>query len=335
MVHPGVLTNYIKVLKHLALGSMTLLLTLGCNEKNKTKTSTPETRIKRNIPAFNSDSAYVKIEKQLSFGFRVPGTAAHQETVEWIIKAMESYGAKVLTQDFKANFFNRQDVPCTNIIAQFNPLLTQRVLLAAHFDSRLVAEKDDERKDQPIPGADDGASGTAVLMEIGRMISENPIDIGVDLVFFDAEDQGSAKTNWAQGSQYWSKNLMPIGYIAKFGILLDMVGSEKAAFGKEEYSRQLAPELQDKVWTLAKNMGYSDYFQEFYAGGVMDDHVYVNQYANIPMIDIINISPEDRVSFGEYHHTHDDDIDIISKRTLRVVGQVVTAVLYNESNGTF
>ncbi len=307
----------------------------ACQNDKQPTSSVDTPRQIRQIPAFNADSAYWKIEKQLDFGYRVPGTEAHQQTIDWIYSLLESYGAKVFKQEFKASFFNRQDVECTNIIAQFNPELTTRILLAAHFDSRIVAEKDDERKDQPIPGADDGASGTAVLLELARMISQNPIDIGVDFALFDAEDQGSEKVNWAQGSEYWSKNLLPIGYRAKYGILLDMVGSDKAAFGKEEYSRQLAPELQDKVWDLAKSMGYSDFFQDFYAGGVMDDHINVNQYANIPMIDIINMSPVDRVSFGAYHHTHDDNIDIISKRTLRVVGQVVTAVLYNESNGTF
>ena len=96
-----------------------------------------------------------------------------------------------------------------------------------------------------------------------------------------------------------------------------------------------APKLTEKVWTLAKRMGYSDLFQNFKAGGIEDDHYYINTIAKIPMIDIINLKPDDRQSFGDYHHTHDDDLSIISKRSLRVVGQVVTAVLYKESEGSF
>ena len=305
--------------------------------ENKAPVAEDDIRAKRAIPAFDAARAYANVEEQLNFGFRVPGTEAHQNQINWLVKTMEGYGAKVLQQSFKADFLGQKDVNCTNVMAQINPDKTDRVLLAAHFDSRMIAEKDDERQDQPIAGADDGASGVAVLLEVAKTISERGIDIGVDFLFFDAEDQGDSDKaeTWALGSQYWSKNLAPKDYSAKFGILLDMVGSKNAAFGKEEYSVRFAPEYVNKIWTLAQNMGYGDFFQNFVTGRVTDDHLYVNMNAKIPMVDIINISPEDRQSFGDYHHTHDDNIEIISKRTLRVVGQVVLAVLYNESNRTF
>ena len=314
-----------------------LILFIGC-KSDSPPLPAPKTNLK--VPAFNQDSAYQHIVTQLDFGFRVPGTPAHRETVDWIVAKMGGYGADVIEQDFKADFLGKKNVPCTNIMAQFNPESPVRVLLAAHFDSRMIAEKDDERQDEPIPGADDGASGVGVLIELARVITENPIAIGVDMLFFDAEDQGvsngvgSDKT-WALGAQHWSTNIVPKGYNAKYGILLDMVGSENATFGKESISMGFARELQNKIWSLAQRMGYSDFFQDFNAGTVYDDHMYVNRDAKIKMVDIINMSPKDRTSFGFYHHTHDDNIDIISKRTLQVVGQVVTAVLYNESNGKF
>ncbi len=315
------------------------LIISSCKEdKPSAPESTPIT--KRKVPAFNSDTAYANIEKQLALGYRVPGTESHANAIKWIENKLQSYNAHVIKQNFRASFFDKKNVPCTNIIGQFNPKASKRILLAAHFDSRMVADKDDERELEPIPGADDGGSGVAVLLELARLIDKNGIDIGVDMIFFDAEDQGESgtsgsATSWAIGSQYWSRNVVPSGYKAKYGILLDMVGSDKATFGKEEYSTRFAPQVQKKIWDLAKNMGYSDFFRDEVYGPVYDDHIAVNRDAKIKMVDIINQSPEDRSSFGFYHHTHDDDIDVISKRTLRVVGQVVTSVLYNESNGTF
>jgi len=227
----------------------------------------------------------------------------------------------VITQDFKVSFFDQKNVPCTNIIAQFFPDKTKRIMLAAH-----------------LPGADDGGSGVGVLLEVARLISGSDLGIGVDIVLFDAEDQGDSggsTDSWAMGSAYWSRNITPSGYRPTYGILLDMVGADKATFGKEGNSTSIDAQLQDKIWKLAGNMGYSDFFRDESYGPVYDDHVPLYQNARIKMIDIINQDPSDRSSFGHYHHTHDDDMSVISKRTLKVVGQVVLAVLFNESNGTF
>lgn len=310
---------------------------IGC--KMDSSSATAEKKVVT-VPAFDGSKAYQNIEAQLAFGYRIPGTEAHSDCADWLASQLEAYGAKVIRQPFKANFMGKVGVPAVNIMGQFKPQLSKRVLLAAHWDSRAIAEKDPDpaKQDQPIAGADDGASGVAVLLEIARLISENPIDLGVDIIFFDAEDQGDNSSPdikaWGQGSQYWSQNKVPANYRAKFGILLDMVGSKNATFGKEEYSVYYARTYVNKIWDLAARMGYSDFFQDFPAGSVTDDHYFVNVYARIPMLDIINMSPVDRRSFGAYHHTHDDDIDIISERTLKVVGQVVTAALYRESEGT-
>lgn len=313
---------------------MSVFLLFACKNEPPKKSPTPTVRVK--VPKFNQDNAFQLIEEQLAFGHRYPGSEGHKNLTEWIQKKLSERGATVSTQEFKSNFLGKRNVPSMNIIGAFNPQNKDRILLCAHFDSRLIAEKDIERQDEPIPGADDGASGVAVLLEIGRLIQENGIDFGVDLVFFDAEDQGQNQQGWCQGSQYWSKRALSDGYSAKYGILLDMVGAIGARFPKEYHSQRYAKAFHDKVWKLAMGMGYSDVFDDVPAGGIEDDHYYVNQITGIPTIDIINIRPgTGPKTFGDYHHTHKDDIGIISKRTLKASGQVVTAVIYKLSDGSF
>lgn len=284
------------------------------------------------VPVVDGDRLYSLIEKQLSFGHRIPGTPEHLACRDWIVETLKSYGAIVELQPFKASFYDVKDADAFNIIASFNPEDTHRILLAAHYDTRMVAEKDEDKtkRDDPIMGADDGGSGVAGLLEIARVLSENPIDMGIDMIFFDAEDNGLPEVTegWCLGSQYWAKNVYPKDYKAKFGILLDLIGAKGATFGKDQISQQFAKRYQDKIWTLAQRMGYSDLFIDS-KFSVIDDHIYVNQ-AGIPMMDIINYNiPENK--FGHYHHTHKDDISVIDKRTLRIVTQIVTTALYKES----
>ncbi len=300
------------------------------------------------VPKFERDSAYAYIEKQLSFGPRVVNSEGHKATKEWLVNKFESFGAKVIEQDFQAKAYTGVTLNATNIIAQYNPELNNRILLAAHWDTRHIADSplSKEGRDEPIMGADDGASGVAVLLEVARLLNTNPVDIGVDIVLFDAEDYGESKEQyaniqeerdglftWALGSQHWSKNVHTSGI--RYGILLDMVGAKGARFPKEGNSMQFAPEVVNKIWKLAKQMGYSNYFHDVNGGGVTDDHYFVNTIAGIKMIDIINLPiNSDNKGFGSHWHTHNDDIDIIDKRTLRAVGQVLLAVIYREAGGT-
>ena len=186
-------------------------------------------------------------------------------------------------------------------------------------------------------GADDGASGVAVLLEIARQLKEHPIPMGVDIIFFDAEDYGadtSGQTDsWGLGSQYWANNLHEAGYPVKYGILLDMVGAKGARFTKEGNSRASAGVVVNKIWELAKRMNKEAYFVDENTGSIIDDHFFIIRDAGIPMVDIVN-HPEDGL-FGFYHHTHHDDLEVIDPASLQAVGQVVLAVVYNESNGKF
>jgi glutaminyl-peptide cyclotransferase len=292
------------------------------------------------VPSFNRDSAYNYVAQQVAFGPRVPNTEAHDLCRQYLVDKLKSFGAEVKQQKFRAEAYTGETLRGTNIIASFNPGAGKRILLGAHWDTRPFADSpvNQERKDDPVLGADDGASGVGVLLEITRQLQANPIDMGVDIVFFDAEDYGESRADnpdsWALGAQYWSRNTGYGSNAPRYGILLDMVGADGARFAREQYSVYFARPVVDKVWSLAQNMGYSNYFVNADGGGITDDHYYVNTLAKIPMIDIINRPVDTETGFGAYWHTHDDTMDVINKRTLGAVGQVVLAVLYRENAGS-
>lgn len=295
------------------------------------------------VPNFNADSAYQYVAKQVAFGPRVPGTQEHVKTGQYLIEKLKSFGAKVQVQEFDVTTFDNRDVTLKNIIASFNPEKSKRILLAAHWDSRPFADKDTIRQFEPISGANDGASGVGVLLEIARVIGANqPPDVGVDFILFDGEDWGNDTayqdevpvkepwdTWWCLGSQYWSKNKHEPGYTAYYGILLDMVGAKGSEFHMEGTSMDYAPSIVRKVWNRAASIGYSKYFVKREQFGITDDHVFVNEYAKIPMINIVHYDPQEGY-FGDYHHTHRDNLDIISEETLEAVGETVLYVLYYE-----
>lgn len=313
------------------------------------QTEAPKTN-KRAIPKFDAQNAYDLVAKQLDFGARVPGTDAHKKCKNWFVETFKSYGAIVIEQDFKGTVYTGETFDCTNIIAQINPDKKERIVLAAHWDSRPFCDSDPDPKNhsKPVLAADDGGSGPAVMLELAKQIQKNGIDIGVDFVLFDLEDYGKetgedasreeALANmetWAIGSRYWSQNLHRSDYKPMFGILLDMVGAKNAVFPYEGYSLRNVEIPTKKIWQLAKNMGKGNYFLAKEGGSITDDHVNVMKYANIPMLDIINLPNSDNRAFGHYHHTVKDNMDIIDKRTLGAVGQVLLAVLYRQSNGEF
>lgn len=327
------------LLKNLSFIVLASFFIISCKTDATKDVIQEEPITKRRVPKFEVDNAYASIEKQVAFGPRYPGTQAHKDLIVYLKSEMEKYTDEVITQDFKVSFLDEKNVDATNIIGIINPDKKKRVLLCAHFDTRKIAEKDEDEsmKDKPILGADDGASGVSVLLEIARLVKENGIDIGVDFVLFDAEDNGNSGTNdnWCLGAKHWSKNPHKKNYTAEFGILLDLVGAKNAEFGKEYESQRSASKYLNSIWSLAAKMSYGNYFIDMQSGRVEDDHVYVIQNLRIPMIDIINMSrSEGRNGFDHYHHTHKDNLDIIDKNTLKAVGKVVTAAIYNFSNGT-
>jgi Zn-dependent M28 family amino/carboxypeptidase len=249
---------------------------------------------------------------------------------------LKELGAKVVVQEFESTAYDGKKLKLRNIVGSYNPGAANRVLLASHWDTRPFADKDANNPTTPADGANDGASGVGVLLELGRVLqnSQSNPGVGVDIIFFDGEDYGDAnggsEESWCLGSQYWATHKHEPGYRANFGILLDMVGAKGAKFAVEGYSQQFAPEVVNMVWKTANQIGYSDYFVYAQNSGITDDHVYMTK-GGVPSIDIIEFDPTSPDgTFGKYHHRHTDNMDIIDRNTLKAVGQTVVQVIYNQ-----
>lgn len=288
------------------------------------------------VPDFSADSAFMAIKKQVDFGPRVPNSAAHKKCAAWFIEEFKRHGLTVFEQKFVAPHYKGGSFSGINIIGQYKPELAKRILIAAHWDSRFQADKDTKDQNKPIDGADDGASGAGILLELARTLASNDVNVGVDLFLIDVEDQGDdggVAETWCLGSQYWAKNIHRPGYSPYYAILLDMVGAKGAKFYKEGISMNAAPHTVEKVWKTAAMLGYGEYFINENKGGITDDHLFIIQGARIPMIDIIGMSNDGEQLFGSYHHTHADNLSVIDKNVLKAVGQTMTAVIYKTHNG--
>lgn len=320
---------------------LTVILT-SCQNNASSGRRSQSTQTEKKIQpiTFNADSAYEFVASQVAFGPRVPGTPAHAACAAWLTAKLNQYGAQVTKQNFKARTYDNVIRNGINIIASYNPDLKKRILLMSHWDSRPFADHDPDESLQntPIDGANDGASGVGVLLELARQFQLKNPNIGVDIVLFDLEDWGpptelnmSNEEYWGLGAQYWSKNPHIFGYQAAYGILLDMVGAKGAFFSKEYFSMQYAGFVVDKVWKVAAKLGYGNQFVNIKVGGVTDDHIPVNKYINIPTIDIIHLDTASKNgTFYDYWHTVSDDLSQIDKTSLGMVGEVVGAVVYNE-----
>jgi len=290
------------------------------------------------VPAFSADSAYAYVEAQLAFGNRIPGSKSWQQCAQWLASQLQRWCDTVMVQDFQATLWDQTTVPGKNIVASLNPLAEKRILLAAHWDSRSWADHDrnDDLHRSPVPGANDGASGVAVLMEMARVMSQNrPEGIGVDFLLFDVEDQGAPEWSdvydedtWCKGSQYWVRNRHVPFYTAVYGILFDMVGTRQPRFTKEQISRNYAPGLVNKLWSAAKALGHDDVFVDLNTDPILDDHYYVNRLSGIPMVDIVQNSGT--TSFFEHWHTTTDDLQAVSAESLSLVANVALKTIYGD-----
>ncbi|MGB0367849.1 MAG: M28 family peptidase [Flavobacteriales bacterium] len=310
-----------------------VIFTCGCNPNSRQ----PAVVELADAPAFNADTAYHFITQQLAFGPRVPSTIGHQLCGDFLVGKLTEYGLSVTEQKDTIIGFNQRPFPLRNIICSVNPENKERILLCAHWDSRPYTDQDVENREDSLIGANDNASGVSVLLEIARNLGVSKPKIGIDLVFFDMEDQGrpaydadanSADHGYCLGSKYWAENR--VGVKPSFGILLDMVGAENAEFTMEGTSVKHAKSTLNQVWDLATQLGYSQNFRYNLTRAITDDHSNVIEIAEIPCIDIIQYDASTPTGFGKYWHTHNDNLSIIDKKTLKAVGHTLQQLLYNQ-----
>ncbi len=295
-----------------------------------------------NVPAFSADNAYAYTKTQVDFGPRIPGTKAHTECLNFIVAELEKDSLHPTIQKTKARTFDGKYYEIDNVIAQSQPKNNVRIMLCTHWDTRPWADADTFESTKPFDGACDGASGVGMLLEVAHHLKD--AGIGVDLVFFDLEDYGQQNgvngedtkyppqdDTWCLGSQYWAKNL-PADYITpRYGILLDMVGCKNALFPTEGTSMQCAPQIVNKVWGIAAQLGYGNYFTRDRTTPTIDDHLYVNKFANIPTIDIVAYDTKTH-DYPYFHHKHSDNMSVIDKNTMSVVGKTLMNIIYREQN---
>ncbi|HOW86818.1 MAG TPA: M28 family peptidase [Candidatus Aminicenantes bacterium] len=287
---------------------------------------------------FDAASAYAFVKAQVDFGPRVPGTPAHAACADWFVKTLRQWTPDVVVQEFKARAFDGRPLEGQNIAAAFNPAAAERILLCAHWDSRPFADHDPDpaNRFRPVTGANDGASGAGVLLEVARCLALKKPAVGVDILLLDLEDfgehanwRGRTEDCWGLGSQHWARQPHREGYRARFGILLDMVGGADAVFPMEGTSMSFAPAVVRKVWAVARGLGLGRYFIEAESDPLIDDHLYINRDARIPTIDIIDYDAG-RGGFPASWHTVGDTLDKIDRKTLAAVGRTVLAVIERE-----
>ncbi|MBO5618732.1 MAG: M28 family peptidase [Paludibacteraceae bacterium] len=292
-------------------------------------------------PAFCADSAYAYIEKQMSYGPRVPNSKAHNDCAVWFIQTLRAQGATVELQRGQMPDYRGNMQQIYNIIAHFSTQETAarpRVLLGAHYDTRPWCDEEEDYNDRfyNVPGANDGASGVGVLLEVARQtglrMADSALSTPVDIVFFDCEDMGTPhfytgaerEDTWCLGSQLWATNYVQNnGAPYAYGIVLDMVGAPDASFPLEMYSSQYAGNYQQQIWRSAEQLGYGSMFTKQQSYPITDDHYYINYIAGIPCVDIIHYDIRNATGFPHWWHTRNDNLDNISKATLQAVGEVV------------
>ncbi len=268
------------------------------------------------LSLYNANAAMALIKKQCAFGARVPGTTAHKQTKTFLENELKKYADVVTTENFGGDY--------TNIIGEFGVLKQKKILLCAHWDSRKYAnmEKDEKKKKLPVPGANDGASGVAVLLELAKIFKNHPPPQGVTIAFFDAEDQGNIdEKEFCLGSKDFAKRRKKQFKNYKYGVLLDMVCAKNASFYVEENSAAFARDVVDDVWNAGHALGFTQ-FKSAMKFSIYDDHMPLIENG-LPSVDIINFD------YKPWHTTQDtpDKCDV---KTLDAVGKTLLKVLYEK-----
>ena len=315
-----------------------LLLCVSCVKQQQSSTTNSQ------LSTFSADSAYTYIAQQLAFGARVPGTQAHEACGDWLLSELVRHGAQVKNQHGTMTNYAGKPQAIRNIVAILEGNTSHAILLCAHWDCRPWSDEEELYEDrfEPVMGANDGASGVGVILEMVRQLSirksKGEFIPTVQVVFFDCEDMGTPAHftgsqrdhTWCLGSQYWAQQLkiQNSKFKINYGILLDMVGDPSATFPKEYFSMQYAGGYVEQLWRTAQRLGYGRYFvQQATYYPITDDHYYVSTIAGIPCVDIIDYKTNTETGFAEWWHTQHDDIQNINKQTLQAVGETVLTTI--------
>ncbi|MCB1219658.1 MAG: M28 family peptidase [Planctomycetales bacterium] len=272
---------------------------------------------------FDERKAWTHMEKQVNFGFRVPGSSAHKACKEYIEAELQKQCDAVEVQEFRMKL-GGEDTRMWNIVGRFNVTAKRRVMLAAHWDTRPTADMNTKAsKKLPIQGANDGASGVSVLLELARVFNEHRPEVGLDLVFFDGEDYGPGLDMMFLGSKYYC-NSMPDSEIAtyNYGVLLDMVGDTDLVIRPENHSSN-SVEVFLAAKALSDAMGYK-VFRDSGALTIYDDHLsFIDRGMHFYDFIDFEYGPDNR-----YWHTTDDTIDNCSKESLKAIGEIVENLVF-------
>ena len=279
----------------------------------------------RPAPETDGDAALAYVRTQLEFGPRIPGTEGHRRMAAWLDSLLRVRADSVVVQAWDHTAQDGTILPLRNFIARFNPGATERILFLAHWDTRPVADGPASRdRKAPVPGANDGASGVAVLLAMADALKRTPPTVGVDLLFVDGEDYGSFSDDHDVliGSRYYARNPLP-GPKPLFAVLYDMVGDTEPRYYQEGFSLTAAPEVVDLVWRTAAEMGHGDVFVAEPGISVTDDHIPLQQ-AGFRAIDVIDF---DYGPGNRWWHTPEDTLDKISAASLKIAADVGVAVI--------
>lgn len=317
----------------------------GCSSAQTGDRSQPSTAAEAESPAamtyFDTDSAMSLIREQTDMGPRVPGSASHDRCTDWIVDRLHMAGAEnIAVQRARVTQpLTGVDFDIANVFGQVRPDAPKRILLVAHYDTRPTAdeESDPAKRDTPIDGANDGASGVAMVLELAREVAADTTltGIGLDLLLVDCEDSGlngdgqaDTEATWCLGSQYWAENMPYADFKSRpvAGIVFDMVGGRQARFHREYFSNAASPSLVDKVWAAAASEGFGTVFVNRPGGPIIDDHLPI-QRAGISCIDIVENRSEVTGSFPPTWHTLDDNINNIDSETIEAVGRTMMRYL--------
>jgi glutaminyl-peptide cyclotransferase len=272
------------------------------------------------VSTFDATRAFADLEKQVAFGPRVPNTEGHAKCRDWILEELKKSFGNAERQDFSVTYEGKT-LKMSNLYARINPEAKKQIMFCAHWDTRPTAdmEIDPAKQKKPIPGANDGASGVATLLEVARVFAAKKPDVGVQIVFFDGEDYGPGIERMFLGAKKWAKS--PALPKPDYAILIDMIGDKDLTIPREEQSQMVAPLVNAKVWKAAQELKIVA-FVDRVGQPVLDDHIPL-QEAGWQAIDLIDFD------YGPWH-TLDDTPDKCSPQSLKAVGDVLAKVAYDE-----